>query len=73
MATLNDLTNALNDLKASQDSIMASIKEAHAVDVSALRAQADADAKALEAAIAQITQLKSELVAMLPATSAAAQ
>lgn len=60
MATINDLANALTDLKVSQESIIARLKETRAAERSAAQEQADKDAKVIDQA-EQISELKSHL------------
>jgi hypothetical protein len=52
---------------------IADFHAAQAANASADRAQADADAKAIDAAIAEIGKLKSELAAAIRTTSVIAQ
>jgi hypothetical protein len=69
MATIADLTNALNDLKATQDTIIADFKTAQAAIAQAAQVQAAADSQALDAALAQIAALKTNLSAAIQPVS----
>jgi|GEM_PF-2484449 Sec-independent protein translocase protein TatA len=61
MATITDLAAALNEFKRAQETILADFRTAQAAAANAAKAQAEADARSLDAALEEIAQLKARL------------